>query len=102
MNIEPNAIETYQSTTTLLLAFKLAEKRYPMRKPTNRKALVWNVGQELRIGKAIQHSANQLARQTKDPALYETLNSIVKAKDAGKVVETLTLTFNTMKRDNMI
>lgn len=102
MNIEPDAIETYQATTTLLLSFKLAEKQYPLRKPTSRTAQMWNNGQIERIAKKIKHTANSLASETKDEVLYETLDKIVQDKRYDKVVETLELTFNTMKRDKMI
>ena len=102
MNIEPNAIETYQATTTLLLSFKLAERRYPMRKALSRTAMDWNKGQIERISRCVKHTASVLAGETKDKELFTTLDKIAKDKRHDKVVETLELTFNTMKRDNMI
>lgn len=101
MNIEPDAIETYQFTTTLLLAFKLAEKRYPKRKATM-KNRDWNKGRIERIAQCVKHSANELSAQTKDETLYDTLRKIVIEKESYKVYDALTLTFNTMKRDGMI
>ena len=102
IEVEPNAIETYQNTTTLLLSYKLALKRDPMRKVTSGKAKTWNKGQKERIAERIQHTANMLSSETKDPVLYDTLRAIVKEKQKVKVYDTLELTFNTMKRDGML
>lgn len=102
MNIEPNAIETYQATTTLLLSFKLAEKRYPMRKLTNSTAKKWNKGQIERISRCVKHTASILAGETKDKELFTTLDKIAKDNRHDKVVETLELTFNTMRQEGAL
>lgn len=102
MQIEQDAIETYQATTTLLLSYKLAEKRYPMSQKKNTQGAKARRDSKLKIANSIKYTANQLANQTKDKVLFDTLKSIVRAKDAEKIIETLNLTFNTMKRDGII
>lgn len=101
MNIEPDAVETYQFTLTLLLAFKLAERRYPKRK-TTMKNRAWNLGRVDRIAECVKYTAGQLAKQTNDPTLYDTLHKITIEQENYKVMDALTLTFNTMKRDGLI